>query len=114
MDKDSSLQSIKSEVTTPVELSSEISATNTPHIPLPTPTPKKSFLKKPLFWIAIIILFIFTGSYYFIYQNLENKVSQLSESKNVVIPSVTPSSIIAQLPSAVTSFPIYPGSKFIK
>jgi len=81
MDQDNALQPKQ-----PTEVTSPTSPTNQPSpntgaspIPVPTaPQPKKSFLKNPLFWIVIIFLLIFTGAYYFIYSNLEDSVTDLT------------------------------------
>lgn len=60
--------------------------------PIPASTesqPKKSFLKNPLFWIVIIFLLIFAGAYYFIYSNLENKVTQLTQERKIANKVIT-------------------------
>lgn len=52
--------------------------------------PQKSFLKKPIFWITVAILFLFAGGYYISYSTLDNI-----------------------LPDEVSTFPIYPNSKYV-
>lgn len=99
MEQEKSLQAKDpSAIQTPQEGTPSPTATPTYHIPLTQPTPKKSFLKKPLFWIAIFILFVFAGAYFFIYQSLENKVSQLTSHQ------VSPTQTVALTPTPTISY----------
>jgi hypothetical protein len=96
-----------SAVQTPSAPNPQQAAKPIPAIPVPTrPQSKKSFLKKPFFWIVVVIAFIFAGAYYYIYSNLENKVSQLThETKptqktlnTILTPTINPTPITEWIP----------------